>query len=125
MRLRVLATAVTVVAATLVALGCAHATAYDPYLATLDIQAAANEAANDTGLNLYFGYECEIDGDPHDDSRFTVNCQTTTGDGRITTMTGHGQSDSSRHYHGTFVIKVDDKAVATRHCLGSQEAPRC
>ncbi len=104
---------------------CAHTVPYDPYLTTIDIQQAGSEAANDAGLNLYYGYECEVDGDPHDQSRFSVNCQTTTGDGRPTTLTGSGQADSCRHYHGTCVIEVDGHKVATLHCLGSEEAPRC
>jgi hypothetical protein len=105
--------------------GCAHPVPYDPWYTTIDVQQAGSEAANDAGLNLYYGYECTIDGDPHDQSRFHVTCETTTGDGLPTTLTGSGQADSSRHYHGTFVIKVEDRTVATLHCLGSEEAPRC
>jgi hypothetical protein len=116
------AVALTVAA---LAAACAHTVAYDPYLATIDVQSAANEAADDAGLNLYFGYECELDADPHDSSRFTVNCQTSTGDGKLTTMTGRGQADSSRHYHGRFVIAVEGKPVVRLTCLGSEEEPRC
>jgi len=105
--------------------GCAHPVAYDPFITTIDIQQAGSEAANDVGLDLYYGYECEIDGDPHDQSRFSVSCQTTTGDGQPTTLTGSGQASSNRHYHGTWVISVDDHVVTTLHCLGSEEAPRC
>jgi len=114
---------VLVAGATLAA--CAHPVPYDPWYTTIDVQQAGSEAANDAGLNLYYGYECAIDGDPHDQTRFSVHCETTTGDGLPTTLTGTGQADSNRHYHGTFVIKVDDKTVATLHCLGSEEAPRC
>jgi hypothetical protein len=114
-----------VAAVVLVAVSCAHAVPYDPFLTTVDIQEAGSEAANDAGLNLYYGYECEIDGDPHDQTRFTFDCQTTTGDGRVTTLTGSAQADSSRHYHGTFTIAVEGKPVVTLHCLGSEQAPRC
>ncbi len=109
----------------LVAGGCAHAVQFDPYLTTIDIQQAGSEAANDAGLDLYFGYECEVDGEPHDQTRFTVDCQTSTGTGLTTTLTGEGQADSSRHYHGRFVIEVEGKQVAVLHCLGNEEAPRC
>jgi hypothetical protein len=107
------------------AIACAHTVPFDPWLTTIDVQQAGSEAANDAGLNLYYGYQCSIIGDAHDQSRFTADCQTTTGDGSVTTLTGSGQADSSRHYHGTFEIKVDGKTVATLHCLGSEEAPRC
>jgi hypothetical protein len=105
--------------------GCAHTVPFDPMLTTIDIQQAGSEAADDAGLNLYYGYECEVDGDPQDQTRFTVNCQTTTGNGLPTTLTGHGQADSTRHYHGVFTIAVEGKRVATLHCLGSEQAPRC
>ncbi len=108
-----------------VVVGCAHPVAYDPYLTTVDLQQAGSEAANDAGLNLYYGYECEVDGDPRDQTRFTVDCETTTGDGQTTTLTGSGQADSSRHYHGTWIIAVEGRTVATLHCLGNEEAPRC
>ena len=104
---------------------CAHPVPYDPWYTTIDVQQAGSEAANDAGLDLYYGYECTVDGDVHDQTRFSVHCETTTGDGLPTTLTGSGQADSSRHYHGTFVIKVGDRTVATLHCLGSEEAPRC
>jgi hypothetical protein len=113
------------VAGMLVLAGCAHAVSYDPYVTTIDVQQAGSEAADDAGLNLFYGYECEIDGEAQDQSRFSINCQTTTGDGLPTTLTGSGQADSNRHYHGTWVIKVEDRTVATLHCLGSVEAPRC
>ncbi len=117
--------AVAALAMGCVAVGCAHVVAYDPVLTTIDIQQAGSEAANDAGLNLYYGYECEIDGDPHDQSRFSVDCQTTTGNGLPTTLTGHGQAESNRHYHGVFTIEVEGRHIATLHCLGSEEAPRC
>jgi hypothetical protein len=113
------------VAVTIAGAACAHPVAFDPWRTTLDVQQAASEAGNDLGLHLYYGYECEIDGNPHDQTRFTVDCATTTGDGRETTMVGEGQADSNRHYHGTFTIEVDRKPVATLHCLGNVEAPRC
>ena len=124
MRVRVLAVSVAL-AVGAVATACAHTVPFDPWLTTIDVQQAGSEAANDAGLNLYYGYECSITGDAHDQSRFTADCQTTTGKGLVTTLTGSGQADSSRHYHGTFEIKVDGKTVATLHCLGSEEAPRC
>jgi hypothetical protein len=124
MRVRVLA-ALALLALGPAASACAHTVPFDPWFTTIDVQQAGSEAANDAGLNLYYGYQCSITGDAKDQSRFTVFCQTTTGNGLATTMTGSGQADSSRHYHGTFVIKVDDKTVATLHCLGSEEAPRC
>lgn len=107
------------------AAGCAHPVHYDPYLTTIDLQEAGSEAANDAGLNLYYGYLCEVEGDPSDQTRFSFDCQTTTGDGLTTTMSGEAQADNNRHYHGRFVISVAGKEVAVLHCLGSQEAPRC
>ena len=117
---------VALVALAMLVLGaCAHSVAYDPYVTTIDIQQAGSVAADDVGLNLHYGYECAVNGDPHDQTRFTVNCQTVTGDGRPTTLIGSGQASSNRHYHGTWVISVDDKPMTTLHCLGSEEAPRC
>ena len=116
---------VVAVGVTVAAAACAHPVAYDPWRTTMDVQQAGSEAANDHGLRLYWGYECQVDGDPHDQTRFTVDCATTTGNGRPTTMVGEGQADSSRHYHGTFTIAVDHEVVATLHCLGNVEAPRC
>jgi hypothetical protein len=115
--------ATTVAAVTL--LGCAHPVRYDPFVATVDIEQAASEAANDAGLDLYFGYQCELDPDVHDRTRFSVNCETTTGNGRYTTFDGEGQADSSRHYHGRFTIYVENRPVQTLHCLGPLQAPRC
>ena len=122
---RAVASVAVAAVAVLVLAGCAHPVRYDPYVTTIDVQEAGSQAANDAGLNLYYGYECEVDGDPKDQTRFTVNCQTTTGDGRPTTLTGTGQADDNRHYHGTWVIQVEGHTVATLHCLGSEEAPRC
>jgi hypothetical protein len=124
MRIRLLGTVAAIVVG-LAAAGCAHPVPFDPWLTTIDVQQAGSEAANDAGLNLYYGYQCSITGDPNDQTRFTADCGTTTGNGEATTLTGSGQADSSRHYHGTFVIKVGNKTVATLHCLGSEEAPRC
>ena len=123
--MRVGVLAAVMAAGLLVVAGCAHAVPFNPWLTTIDVQQAGSEAANDVGLELYWGYECQVDGDPHDQTRFTVDCATTTGGGQETTLEGEGQADSGRHYHGTFTILVDRKPVATLHCLGNFEAPRC